>query len=60
MKYNNNNEFSFTTGVQPSEWKDTPSAYVSGILERLRDVHQRVARTEASTRINPYQPGNLI
>ena len=46
-------------GARPSE-EDTPSAYVSGILERLRDVHQWVAPAEATTQPNPYQPKDLI
>ena len=44
------------TGVQPTEGKDTPSAYESGILEMLRDIHQWVAPTEESTFPNSYQP----
>ena len=46
--------------AKPSEGKDTPPAYVSGILERLRDVHRWVAPTEVPTWTNLYQPEDLI
>ena len=48
------------TGASPSEGKEDPSAYVSEIQERLREVHHRVAPTAAPACPNPYKPGNLI
>ena len=39
---------------------ENPSAYVSGVIEKLREVHQRVAPRAAPTRQNPNQPGSLI
>ena len=47
-------------GANPSEGMGDPSAYVSGVLEKLREVHQRVAPTAAPTHPNPYQLGSLI
>ena len=47
-------------GAELSGRQKNSSACVSGILELLRDVHQWVAPTEASTRPNPYQPVDLI
>ena len=34
--------------------------YVSGVIEKLREVRQRMSPTEAPDRPNPYQLGNLI
>ena len=48
------------TGAQPSERKDTPPTYVGGILEQLRNVHQKVVPAEKPTQPNPYRPRNLI
>ena len=43
------------TGTNPSEGEEDPTAYVSGILKKLREVHQRVAPTVAPTRLNSYK-----
>ena len=40
--------------------KEDPSAHVSGIQERLREVYRRVTPTAAPARPNPDEPGNLI
>ena len=40
--------------------EEDPSVYMSGIQEKLREVHRRVAPTMAPTHLNPYEPGNLI
>ena len=41
------------TSVNPSEGEEDPSAYVSGIQERLREVHQQVSPTTVPTFFNP-------
>ena len=33
---------------------------MSGIQERLKEIHRRVIPMVAPTRPNPYEPGNLI
>ena len=48
------------TGANPAEAEEDLSTYVSGIQERLKEVHHRVATTAAPTLPNPYEPGNLI
>ena len=47
-------------GAQPLEEEDTPFTYISGIVDRLRDVHQRVVPAEATIQQNPYRPGHLM
>ena len=48
------------TGTNPSEGEEDPSTYVSGIVEKLGEVHQQVAPTAAPTHLNPCEMGNLI
>ena len=48
------------TRANLSEGVENPSAYVSGVIEKLREVHQQVAPMAAPTCRNPYQPGSLI
>ena len=48
------------TGANPAGIKEDPSAYMSRIQEKLKEVHRRVAPMVASTRPNPYELGNLI
>ena len=48
------------TGAQPFEGPDTPSTYVTGILEWIREMHRGVAPAEVPTHPNTYQPDDLI
>ena len=48
------------TRAHPSNGHEDLSTYVSEIIDRLREVHQRVALTAALARPNPYQQGSLI
>ena len=43
------------TGVQPSTGEEDPTAYVSGIQERLREVHRWVVPMATPTRPNSYE-----
>ena len=48
------------TGENPSKGVEDLSAYVSGVVEKFREVHQQVPPNAAPTCPSPHQTGSLI